>query len=597
MAVIISLRARLVLMVASLAAGACVFAEAQHGLRASVSAERVSRNLVAGQLRAELAALLGHGTSHERLARFEDAMRAMFSALPKNEDGGIDQGTARFALHRFFLSQHGWRIKGLDAAGERWDESSSTVMLKSKMPSLILELVEERLGGKHISLPELAVLAATVEDLVHSDSMELLQLAFDVHDLPVDGRLSAMQAKLAIKTYMMFFVSPEVLQANSSRSVREYLGIMPRAYPSWNDLLVWADDVRETLQYQDSALHSPFASGKEDFRDFDSMARWVEQIGAEFGRFQDLECRSMKASLLDLEGEGRADGRVQLSKFYGSHGSGGAGFFQESPDYLRDLGALDETDPKRPAVIVPNYVLSQPNCLATSDFFSVCCIDECGALMTSLERSIGQPVASPQHIAGLVSELPSDTIAASRNLSAALRRRLDEIAHVHGGQVPLHGRMFQQWMHHAFPNECPYPLASSQLSAPLGVADWTAKWNQSKSALATKGEMQEIVRLAGAAGENSSRYDLDGWAVPWTAEEELVSSLVLDKLGASKLGEERRWGRVVSMAALVASAALAVSGHFGALGTVLRAAVGGSSCEAQLPSWCGHAGAGKAHFV
>merc|ERR1712203_151284 len=27
----------------------------------------------------------------------------------------------------------------------------------------------------------------------------------------------------------------------------------------------------------------------------------------------------------------------------------------------------------------------------------------------------------------------------------------------HGGHVPIHGRLFAQWMHFAFPLECPYP--------------------------------------------------------------------------------------------------------------------------------------------
>jgi len=594
----VGLRTRLVVVVASLAAGACLVVEAKHGLRAGESAERVSRELVAGQLRAELSVMLGHGASHERLARFEDAMRPMFSALPKNEDGGVDQGTARFALHRFFMAQHGWRVEGLDAAGGRWDEASSTAMLKSRMPSLILELVEERLGGKHIGLPELAVLAATVEDLVHSDSMELLKKAFEVHSLALDAHLSAAQAELAIKTYLMYFISPEtILLANTSRVVSRYLRGMRSAYPSWDDLLVWIKDVRGAMEYHDAALHSPFAGG-EDFRDFDSMARWVEEIGAAFGRFQDLECRSMKASMLDSEDEGRTDGRVRLSKIYHAHGLARSGFFQESPDYLRDLGALDEMDATRPAVIVPNYVLSQPNCLATSGFFSVCCINECESLMTGLERSIGQPVASPQRIAEVVAALPSESVAAPRNLSGQLRRRLDEIASVHGGQVPLHGRMLAQFMHHAFPNECPYPHASSRLSAPLNIADWTAKWNQSKSALATKEEMREMIRAAGAAGQNGSGFEAGGWAVPWTEEEELVSSLVLVKLGAARPGEGLRFmGWPARMAALLAAAVFAVSGHFAALRSLLPAAVGGGSGDALLPSWGGHGAAGKAHFV
>jgi hypothetical protein len=42
--------------------------------------------------------------------------------------------------------------------------------------------------------------------------------------------------------------------------------------------------------------------------------------------------------------------------------------------------------------------------------------------------------------------------------------RLDEVAAHHGGLVPLHGRLFAQWMHYAYPRECPYPHVSGTTS-------------------------------------------------------------------------------------------------------------------------------------
>ena len=42
---------------------------------------------------------------------------------------------------------------------------------------------------------------------------------------------------------------------------------------------------------------------------------------------------------------------------------------------------------------------------------------------------------------------------APRALSQALQTRLREVANLHGGRVPIHGRLFAQWMHHAFPRE------------------------------------------------------------------------------------------------------------------------------------------------
>ena len=65
--------------------------------------------------------------------------------------------------------------------------------------------------------------------------------------------------------------------------------------------------------------------------------------------------------------------------------------FQESEEYLRDLGALDDTDPSHPSVIIPNYIQSASNCIASESLYSVCCLNECEQLMSHLEREIDAP--------------------------------------------------------------------------------------------------------------------------------------------------------------------------------------------------------------
>merc|ERR1719345_357803 len=162
----------------------------------------------------------------------------------------------------------------------------------------------------------------------------------------------------------------------------------------------------------------------------------------------------MKASLLKIEDPGT--GRVRLSEFY-KPALDGHWQFQESADYLRQLGALDETEPEKPRVIIANFITSQSNCIASSSFYAVCCMDECEGLLSHLESELASPEATSTQIARLVSSLSSSSVVAPRKLSPALLGRLGEIAAEHGGSVPLHGRLFAQWMHHAFPRECPYP--------------------------------------------------------------------------------------------------------------------------------------------
>ena len=211
------------------------------------------------------------------------------------------------------------------------------------------------------------------------------------------------------------------------------------------------------------AADADFSPGNLSFR---AATAVVEEIGERYGRWQDAECRDLKSLLTKIEHAGT--GRALLKDFYGS-ALNGNWQFSESVDYLRELGALDESDPANPAVLIPNYVNSQSNCVASSSVYSVCCIDECEALLGHLERRVAAPEASPEQLVSLVSELPSATVPAPRTLPDSLKSRINEVASHHGGQVPLHGRLFAQWLHHAYPRECPFPHVAGK--ANLMTAD------------------------------------------------------------------------------------------------------------------------------
>merc|ERR1719203_6006 len=234
-------------------------------------------------------------------------------------------------------------------------------------------------------------------------------------------------------------------------------------FPSWDDFKLWVEDVRKTI----SSDRAQRRFDADEFS-FGRVVEEVQELNDHLGAFQDIECRSLKAALADMEF--KSTGRVLLSDFY-REGLKGKFMFTEHVDYLRNLGALDESDPKHPTVIIANYLASPANCLVSTSFHSVCCFDECEGLMGHLERSISAPTASPERIAELVSGLHSDSVDAPRNLSASLMSRLEEIADHHDGSVPLHGRLFAQWMHHAYPLECPYPHTGGT-TQPLTPDEW-----------------------------------------------------------------------------------------------------------------------------
>merc|ERR1719293_491428 len=84
-------------------------------------------------------------------------------------------------------------------------------------------------------------------------------------------------------------------------------------------------------------------------------------------------------------------------------------------------------------------------------------MSECEVLMGKLEGIVQAPAASAEDLINVIGNLSSSTVDAPRILPGALQQRLGSIAARHGGQVPLHGRLFAQWLHFAFPYECPFP--------------------------------------------------------------------------------------------------------------------------------------------
>merc|ERR1719197_2419944 len=100
---------------------------------------------------------------------------------------------------------------------------------------------------------------------------------------------------------------------------------------------------------------------------------------------------------------------------------------------------------------------------------------------------MGGPSAKPGQIADVVAGLPSDTVDAPRLVKATQLQRLEEIAAQHGGSVPLHGRLFAQWMHHMYPRECPFPHLS-ETTTPISPDEWIKKAGSSE---ATDAEMEQ----------------------------------------------------------------------------------------------------------
>lgn len=474
-----------------------------------VSASEVDRSLLQ-----ELTNSFRPGAKKERIDHLEATLRSMFTALPKTSSGNVDHAVVRYALHRLFVQLHGWYIKGLEPNGDARNITGPSESLKDWVPSHLQTFLEKRVHGKGFDLRELAVLAATIEDLVHKESIERMQESYKQFGFSHSDILTPTDAKNLVNLYLIVYLKGGNMTLSSDESLLKRMARFYENYAEWNA----AEDWVRVVQKQASEAGG-MTNGRLNFTVAQTVA---EEVGMQFFKLNDRECTGLKKVLMGMED--KKPGRIHIRSFYQkalfSHWK-----FNEKVDYLRTLGALDESNPKHIQVILPNYVTSRPQCLEASGFYAVCCRNECEDLMGHLEESIAGPVATPQRLIEFVSNMSSPTTKAPRQIPPNLLRRLNEVAMEHGGLVPLHGRLFAQWMHHAFPRECPYPHQAGTTS-PQTPDEWMRSTG-AESSSATEEEMEcHINEKSGCAGAGALPKTevgaLEEDELPWNSAEELL---------------------------------------------------------------------------
>merc|ERR1719428_2439802 len=208
---------------------------------------------------------------------------------------------------------------------------------------------------------------------------------------------------------------------------------------------------------------NPFSEMGKDIFSFDDTVRIAQRISNEYGRWGNQECLELRSFLFDMERS--ANGRVPLADFYKVGDTDDRWSFLETPEYLRELGALDESSKALgPQLLISNYAYGMSNCLSSTPYYSVCCLNEGEGLLSKLEIQLAKPSAEPLEILNALQQMQMTSFTVNgSDFAGDLVRRLDEVAAKGSGKVPLHGRLFAQWLHYAFPNECPYPHAAGSV--------------------------------------------------------------------------------------------------------------------------------------
>lgn len=491
----------------------------------------------------EIEHVIGKGyrrATDERLAKLVEGLLPVFQALPKNKYGKLEHSSVRYLLHRFFVEKHGWFVEGLFTEGAAWNTSSPTHALQNHVPMIVQGFFEKRLGGRGFGLHEMAVLVSIIENSIQDEAMGKLRQTYKILDFKLNQTLSTKEAKYVQETYLASMILNLNMTNLTRDSLMDFRSNMAYYYPTWPSARKWLREIRNDIAHGVSnSTFTPVQVG--------SMVRMIVDS---WGLFHGNQCAKLKQNLLDME-ERASTGCVRLPDFYDAGVKGhSAWLFIETPEYMEHIGVLDQSDAKNPRVLMANYINSPSNCLQPSGSYLVCCHNECDDILGQLERKIAAPSATPQEILAAIA-LPH--IAPGKKLPrAALRKRLEEVAARHDGQVPLHGRLFSQWMHHAYPHECPYPHLSGTRN-PEYTEEYEAETG--KSSQLTNDEMLAIIRNASALtpqqANGTSGIEAASCA-PWQQEEELFVPLPppIHRLPLAALEEDPHvWGFAATIAA------------------------------------------------
>lgn len=486
---------------------------------------------------AELEEVLGGDLSSEteqRVVAIEDALRPMYTAMPKNADEKLGPAGVKYALRRLFIQRQGWVVEGLEPTIDDWHPAKGSFIMEDKAPEIVHEVITKHLAEDGAGLHELAVIAAMMEQLIFEDTVGKLLQAYRARELNPESKVSKAQAQDLVQLFLAGFIRNRDVSLFSPKQVSNFLRLIYTLYPHWPQVVPLMIQVQERV-----------APGLEVFS-FDDVASVVSEVSSSFAHWQNAMCQTTTEHLVELE-EG-SSGRVRLVDFYNAALHKGRYQFTETITYLRQLGTLDESDELNPRVIIPNYVSGRSNCVARNSYYSVCCIDKCEDVFGQLERKLGTAFVSPSEILSALAEHTALRSSDDENLidvSNVLRRRLDEVSAHHGGLIPLHGRLFAQWMHLAFPHDCPYPHKSGTVYY-NSIERWEAETGERSGSSIEEIETwsDQLGKLAQKRDEiEGDRREKDYVSGMWTMEEELVFGVDDAQPDAASLKLQRLDGR------------------------------------------------------
>jgi len=473
-----------------------------------------------------MGSMLGGGGQADpgEVAAIHASLTPMWRTLPKTS-GRIDRRSLRYLVHRYFMQTSSIMVRGFEPTRSTNESHWGAADVLSQMvPAYVEAVLESQHNTQHgFTLQDAVDMVVMLDQLIFDSESTVLEGVYKDQRKPTQRALSYQGLKQVLEAYMvkwMIDAEPEqhaMLLANRT--------FMEQVVPHYKELMKFADGRIKSFEFSRQQQHATAVNGKKSLGkdvwatrySFDDAHQIVGGITRTFQSFWQSECASMKNALVDMDSH--QTGRVPLAKFYNT-AINTDWRFGESEAYLRELGALDETSTwLGPQVIIPNYIQATSNCIVSTPHYLVCCVNECENLMGEIETAIDAPTALASTIFDVVGRMTSQTTLDDdepAHLTAQLKLQLEAVARNHGGTVPLHGRLFAQWLHYVFPRECQFPHKTGAVSS--------ATPNEfGQDHVATQDDMERLASNASslAIPDSVGKEELQ-WMAQWSPDEELM---------------------------------------------------------------------------
>jgi len=464
------------------------------------------------ELHAAMSEVFGCGeqSNSSRLPGIRSSIEPIWRAIPKNQKGLVQWRLLRYVAHRYFMKQSSLMVRGFEPS-KMVNESNlgSAHVLDSKLPSIAEKLMTGREAIDGFSIDDAVAMIAVLEQLIFDSESFLLESLYQQMGASISDRMSHKALSKLMEEYLihwMFASDPDTF-----KEIMQNRALLSEAVNHWDetrDLVAGMVKSMEFSQQRNPSTGHSNAAMAQSYS-FDDAHHVAGQLTRSFASYWETECQTIKGALVDMDTSGT--GRVWLKDFYSSN-KDGVWHFGESESYLRDLGALDDSSWRGPQVIIPNYMQAASNCIISNANYNMCCMNECETILGDIEMAIGAPVATVDQILQLVANMTNFDDQPVR-VDTGLSLQLQSIGEVHGNTVPLHGRLFAQWLHYMFPRECAFPHRSGTVVALTPV-------ERGDDSLASQDEVEKHAS-AKMISDEAVNAELDAMS-QWTEDEELM---------------------------------------------------------------------------